>query len=191
MSNRLQTLLAVSAVVVVAQFIAGCEKAGTSSSQPPAQQATVQTTPNQEREKFPEHPGQMSHSRVSGDPALLKSFNVGLKKIEAVDKLEDAFIACHGCAQLEGGTPPAQLDYYYPTEHKMKPQKFQDAMRAVKAANADGKIVLLEPDQNLEYMPQPACPPSPPAPLCYSAPWCTSTGQCDKDRNASGCQVCQ
>lgn len=191
MSNRLQTLLAVSAVVLVTQFIAGCEKASLPSPQPPTQQGTAQAVATQEREKFPEHAGQMSHARVSGDAALLKSFNAQLKQIEGVDKLEDAFIACKGCAQLDGSSASEHLDYYYATEHKMKPQKFQDALRAVKSAGANGRISVMPPDQNLEDMPQPACPLSPPAPLCYSAPWCGSTAQCDKDRNMSGCQKCE
>lgn len=176
MSIAMQALRAIVIAVLGAALAAGC-------SGGPAALGSIPP------EKFPEHANRMSHALVAGDAAALAMFNDQLMQIEGVSKPEDAYILCLQCTQLAGGgTPPASLDYYYPTEHSAKPGKFLQAWTAVRETAA-GRKVALTLDQDTGGIPPGACPLSPPAPVCYSAAWCPSS--CDKDRNMSGCQKCE
>jgi 3-oxoacyl-ACP reductase-like protein len=177
MSNRLYGMSALFASAFVAAMSAGCL-------------ATAAHAPTPEPEKFPQNAGAMAHALVAGDKAALKLFNEKLKEIERVRDLQEAFIACQFCGDLDTAAPLDRLDYYYAIEHTQKPHKMLEAWQAARA-DAIGRKLALTLDQNLLHLPQPACPPSPPAPVCFSAPWCTKTMQCDKDQNVSGCQKCE
>ena len=129
----------------------------------------------------------MLHAIVDGDAAALQVFHAQMQQLFGISNLEDAYIACLGCAELDK-TPPARLDYYYVQAHADRPGLFQQARLNTQAL---GRQVSVSFDADTRKLGTGACPTGSGYPTnCVPAPYCTLTAQCDRYQGPP-CQVCK
>lgn len=119
------------------------------------------------------------------DVARLKAYYQALQELVGVSNLEEQFIGCVGCSQL-ATSPPAQLKFIFYRQHEVDLYAFIMAWQRVHASSIASPRLVLTFDA--EQPPDPTC--SKPIPLCYPAPSCPETQNCDANRNLSGCQPC-
>jgi hypothetical protein len=141
-------------------------------------------------EKYPTDANRTYHAIVEGTQPQLQSFHKRLMILEGATTLEELankFVACpddldSNCSALGTASPPNRLDYYFFAEHYGKPRKFAKIWHDVQRDQPEPPDVVgfkLTFD-GVRVLGTPVCPPSPPAPHCYTNNLCTIYDKCTK-----------